>query len=153
MDGTFKSCPRIFSQLYFIHGCYRNHVVSLVYCLLSDKSRLTYHSKIRDRMADLDLIFSPSTITDFEASIIPAIQHNFPTANHRGCYFHFTQAIWRQVQTSGLQPAYDSHDRVHCTVRGLMALAFLPVPALRPTFLVLEEQEFVKEKPASDQLL
>ena len=111
-------------------------------------------SKIRDRMADLDLIFSPSTIiTVFEASIIPAIQHNFPTANHRGCYFHFTQAIWRQVQTSGLQPAYDSDDRVHSTIRGLMALAFLPVPALRPTFLVLEEQEVVKEKPASDQLL
>ena len=95
-------------------------------------------------MAELDLIFSPSTIkTDFEASIIPAIQHNFPTANHRGCYFHFTQAIWRQEQTSGLQPAYDSDDRV--TVCGLMALAFLPVPAVLPAFHGLEEQEVVKE--------
>ena len=96
--------------------CGVNHVVPLVYCLLSDKSRLTYmyhtmFSKIRDRMAEIDLIFSPSTIiTDFEASIIPAIQHNIPTASHRGCYFHFTQAIWQQVQTSGLQPAYDSDD-------------------------------------------
>ena len=149
MDGTFKSCPRIFSQLYSIHGCYRNHVVPLVYCLLSDKSRLTYHtmfSKIRDRMAELDLIFSPSTIiTDFEASIIPVIQHNFPTENHRGCYFHFTQAICRQVQTSGLQPAYDSDDRVHSAVRGLMALAFLPVLAVRPAFHGLEEQEIIQE--------
>ena len=123
MDGTFKSCPRLFSQLYSIHGSYRDHVIPLVYCLLCEKSRATYHAvfnKIRDRMAELDLTFSPATfITDFESAILPALQHNFPASTHQGCYFHFTQAIWRQVQTTGLQQAYDSDERVYSSVRGL----------------------------------
>ena len=43
MDGTFKSAPRIFSQLYSIRGVSYGRVVPLVYCLLADKSRATYY--------------------------------------------------------------------------------------------------------------
>ena len=149
MDGTFKSCPRLFSQLYSIHGSYRDHVIPLVYCLLCEKSRATYHAvfnKIRDRMAELDLTFSPATfITDFESAIIPALQHNFPASTHQGCYFHFTQAIWRQVQTTGLQQAYDSDERVYSSVRGLITLAFLPLITIRPAFQELENEPIVEE--------
>ena len=47
MDGTFKSAPRIFSQLYSIHGVSYGRVVPLVYCLLADKSRATYYKMFR----------------------------------------------------------------------------------------------------------
>ena len=43
MDGTFKVAPRLFSQLYSVHAVYREHVVPVLYCLLPDKSRATYH--------------------------------------------------------------------------------------------------------------
>ena len=58
---------------------------------------------------------------------------------------HFTQVIWTQVQTSGLQQPYDSDERVHVSVRGLMALASLPVTAIRPTFHQLENEPIVHE--------
>ena len=47
MDGTFKSAPRIFSQLYSIHGVSYRRVVPLVYCLLADKSHATYYKMFR----------------------------------------------------------------------------------------------------------
>ena len=43
MDGTFKAAPSMFSQLFTIHGLYHDHVASLVYALMPDKWRATYH--------------------------------------------------------------------------------------------------------------
>ena len=43
MDGTFKVAPCLFAQLYSIHAVYRDHLVPVLYCLLPDKSRATYH--------------------------------------------------------------------------------------------------------------
>ncbi|XP_067667517.1 uncharacterized protein [Haliotis asinina] len=44
--------------------------------------------------------------TDFEIAAINAIETVFPNCNIRGCYFHFTQALWRKVQTLGFNEAY-----------------------------------------------
>ena len=70
MDGTFKSVPRLFSQLYTIHGLYRGHVVPLVFCLLDSKTRATYHSVlniIKDHLADENLQRDPASVmSDFE---------------------------------------------------------------------------------------
>jgi len=35
--------------------------------------------------------------TDFEMGAIQAINQVFPKASVSGCFFHFTQSIWREV--------------------------------------------------------
>ena len=50
----------------------------------------------------LDLTTS-SVLSDFEQALINALRLNFPTAEHRGCYHHYSQAIWRKVQALGLK--------------------------------------------------
>jgi len=42
---------------------------------------------------------------EFEQALINSIRLNFPAAEHRGCYYHFSEAIWRKVQALGLQEA------------------------------------------------
>ena len=73
MDGTFKAAPRLFSQLYWVHAVYREHVVPVLYCLLPDKSRATYHRMfdiVRGKMAALNLPLNPQIImSDFESGI------------------------------------------------------------------------------------
>ena len=89
MDGTFKAAPSMFSQLFTIHGLYHDHVVSLVYTLMPDKRRATYHKLF-----------------------------------------------------------------VHCRfVRKLMALAFLPIVAVRPAFVSLEGSPLVQQEPTLTPLL
>ena len=98
MDGTFKSAPEMFTQLYTIHATYRDHVIPAIYTLLTDKTQTTYHRVIdiiRQKMADSNLVFNPQTIiSDFESALIPTIRQQFPNTLHHGCYFHHTQALW-----------------------------------------------------------
>ena len=41
MDGTFKSCPRFFTQLYTVFGYANDTYMPLVYAVLSNKDQLT----------------------------------------------------------------------------------------------------------------
>ena len=46
-------------------------------------------SKVRDRIAELDLVLNLATIiSDFESAIIPAMRHLLPAFQHHGCYFY-----------------------------------------------------------------
>ena len=156
MDGTFKSAPQNFTQLYTIHATYRGHVIPVIYCLLSDKTSDTYHllfDIVKRKMAALDATFNPSTIiSDFESSIIPTLRHHFPNTQHHGCYFHHTQAIWRQVQRLGLQADYEEDQFIRHSASSLMALAFLPEDKITPTFEHLQQLPEVQNNPKLTQL-
>ncbi|KAL8614178.1 hypothetical protein ACOMHN_026395 [Nucella lapillus] len=76
-------------------------------------------------MAENDLVMNPEQImSDFESGLMPAIRHSFTNTQHRGCYFHHSQAVWRQVQRLCLQVVYREDHRVQTSVRKLLALAF-----------------------------
>jgi len=40
-------------------------------------------------------------VMDYEAAVCKATERVFPRAGRRGCYFHFTQAIWQKIQVLG----------------------------------------------------
>jgi len=42
IDGTYKSCPKLFYQLFTIHGVLNNNYIPLVYFLLPSKSANCY---------------------------------------------------------------------------------------------------------------
>ena len=42
MDGTFKTAPELFFQLYTIHSCTANRVLPCIYALLPNKQQATY---------------------------------------------------------------------------------------------------------------
>ena len=78
IDGTFKTCPSLFTQLFTIHGLYRDVVVPFVYVLLADKRADTYYrviNIIRDALAVLGCVFDPEiVISDFESGFIEAVR-------------------------------------------------------------------------------
>jgi hypothetical protein len=47
--------------------------------------------------------------------------------NDVGCYFHFTQCIWRQLQLLSLKEKYQRNKAFYQRLRRLLALAFVPV--------------------------
>ena len=145
MDGTFKAAPKIYKQLFTIHGVYRGHCIPLV--------SLTVIDQLKRKMAEKELILNPTKLMcDFEAGLIPALRTHFPNSAVKGCYFHHTKALWAHVQDYGLVPDYNSDRHVKKVVRLLMALAFLPVLLVRPNFIVIEGSTTVQDSPKLQQL-
>ena len=77
----------------------------MMYALLPNKQRQSYNrvfSLLKDAAMTHGLDLDPATVLcDFVLAIIQALALNFPNSRHRGCYFHFMQAIWRKVQALG----------------------------------------------------
>ena len=125
-DGTFKTSPLLFYQLYSIHAVYNDHTVPLVYILLTNKNTSVY-KKAFSALKDLNPDLSPVRIvTDFELAAIIAFQDLFPSVDIKGCFFHFSQAVWRKVQEMGLANLYKENDELRKTVKCLVALALIP---------------------------
>jgi hypothetical protein len=94
--------PTIFTQLYTIHGVYRDAVFPLVFTLLSDKQQATYE-KLINQLRHLRPTWNPkSVMVDFEKAAINAFQKVFNTATSQisvsGCFFHLQESILRKVQ-------------------------------------------------------
>ena len=55
-----------------------------------------------------------------------------------GCVFHWTQAVWRHVQSLGLAQTYMERKGVYSFVRLILALPFLPAAHIGRTLAMLE---------------
>jgi len=70
VDGTFKSSPSLFSQLFVIHGLRRNTTVPLVYVLTPRRDSSTYN-KMLEQLKVLNGNLRPSCImSDFDMASI-----------------------------------------------------------------------------------
>lgn len=143
VDGTFKSTPNIFLQLYTIHGVVLNNVFPLVYMLSSRKTEDTYTTlyqqlKIYAQHHGINLNFQ-HVMTDFESANINALRREFPNVSIHGCLFHFGQSLWRQIVNRGLRASF--LDVVDTDIREqlleLMALSFVPLDDVAPVFDML----------------
>ena len=73
-------------------------------------------------------------MVDFEIAVLNAIDTSFPGTNKKGCLFHFSQAIFRKIQSLGLQNRYKDDENFAHKVRMLAALAFVPLPDVIDVF-------------------
>ena len=126
VDGTFKVAPRLFSQLLIIHGIFHGHVIPCVYAVLPSKSQDQYQTVFRVIRTAIGRERAPSTIVmDLELSLHNDARQTWPDVDIQGCFFHLSQAVWRQCQELGLSSAYVQHEEIRNAVKNLPAIAFL----------------------------
>ena len=90
-DGTFKSAPQLFTQIYTIHAMKYDNVIPTIFVLMPNKTQSSYNqlfSALKRLKPNLNPI---SIMTDFEQSAINSIKEAFPHALQRGCFFHLTR--------------------------------------------------------------
>ena len=92
-----------FLQVFTIHILLYGHTFPMAYCLLPNKQRQTYN-RVFMLLKDAALVKIPGisfdvevVVSDFELAMVQASTMSFPNSYHRGCYYHFMQAIWRKV--------------------------------------------------------
>ncbi len=131
-DGTFTYVPKLYAQLYTIHGFVRGEGMPVGHALLPNKNLATYtllFSTIRDALVnEMGSVGSCHTVLlDFELAAHQAVFNIFPQFKTRGCTFHLGQAMWRKAVELGLKTAYeDEASGVKHWMRLVRALALLP---------------------------
>jgi hypothetical protein len=145
-DGTFKTTPPLFSQIYTIHGVKFNNVIPTVFVLMSERSTNSY-VRVLTEINNLRANLRPlSIMTDFEHAALLAFRRVYPDAEQRGCFFHMSQCIWRRLQQiEGLQDKYTIDPEFALSIRQLAALAFVPVVDIVKAFDDLLDSTFFQE--------
>ncbi|VDI72607.1 Hypothetical predicted protein [Mytilus galloprovincialis] len=138
LGGTFKVVRKPFTQLFTVHAFLQKEdsikQVPLVFVLMSRKRKRDYKAvfeRLKQIVPDLRV---EAFCLDFESAAWSAIKIVFPTAEIKGCSFHWCQAVMRKVAKLGLKTAYDSKKSVHLFIRKLLALPYLPSDHIRPAF-------------------
>lgn len=120
VDGTFKSAPVIFFQLFAIMGAVTQPTtrgqpqtigLPFIYALLENKQEKSYakvFEVVLQQARDNNIaIRMPLTVmSDFEMAIINSAQKAFGADRVRCCFFHLSQNVYRHIQSVGLQQLY-----------------------------------------------
>jgi len=144
-DGTFKTAPPHFEQLYTIHEVRFNNFIPSVYALLPKKDQPTYERLLEALKGLKDDLLPDSIMTDFEQATINAFRKSFPNIQNRGCFFHFLQSLWRHIQENNdIRSKYVNPEDPEFAInlRKLAALAFVPAADVPDAFEELISTQF-----------
>ena len=84
------------------------------------------YDRIFRKLLKIEPALNPSHImVDFEKASINALEEHF-LAVVSGCFFHFSQYIFRKIQSNGLTNQYIEDTEFAITMRMLPSLAFVP---------------------------
>lgn len=137
-DGTFKTVPTMFFQLYTIHGVVHGYSFPLIYCISTRKTESFYTQvlqQLRTHATELNYDLNPQFIlSDFEIAFMNAARTIFPNSSIKGCLFHFTQAIYKQAIVKGLKTQYHDNPVIRDFIQKLLALPFIPEPEIEDVF-------------------
>ena len=144
MDGTFKSRPLLFNQLYVIHYQYQDHVLPGVFILMESKSERAYIDVFTTLQQNLPVGHrqGPEHFSvDFELASANAFKEVFTGTTEEFCFFHFAQSMWRKLQESGQSSEYmqAENEVLRMQFHSILSLCFVPPLDVPEVFRILEE--------------
>ncbi|CAF1423401.1 unnamed protein product [Rotaria sordida] len=155
-DGTFDTAACISQQNYIIMAEFEEkHAVPIAFCLCEKKNYETYKliiQVLKTAIDNLKLDFKPVYwMSDYEKALTKAIKEELPTTELLGCAFHYSKAIYRNIQVKGLQDTYQNDEVICQILRQIMALAFIPSDQIRIVYygVIKPQLSNVPAKPTS----
>lgn len=140
IDGTFKTCPLLFEQIFTIHAIIDGKAMPMVYALLTNRKEDTY-VKLFECIKKFPPNLAPESIlSDYELSSINAVRRTFPGCTIIGCTFHLAQNLWRKIQQFGLSKMYRDNEQFRVCCKKLLALAYVPCNDVQFSMEIISEQ-------------
>lgn len=129
-DGTFAVAPQLFYQVYIILVKKNNGVHPVLYALLQNKQYATY-VRLFEMVKEMSTNTRPDIINcDFERAAFTAMKDSFPSVEVRGCLFHLSQNLLKQLSGFGLMNLYNTNPDFALHAKMITALCFVPVDDL-----------------------
>lgn len=133
IDGTFKTAPSLFKQVYTIQGTrlegpeqQPGKAIPLIFCLLPDKQERTYMDVFETVKRNLPGWEPTRVMLDFERAAINAVQTQWINTQITGCFFHLRQSLHRQIKEYGLARFHSVSTENTVRFNMIAALAFVP---------------------------
>ncbi|KAL3094137.1 hypothetical protein niasHS_004822 [Heterodera schachtii] len=145
LDGTFRSAPKPWMQV-FVIGCYvNNRMVVAAQALLPGKASKYYTEVLQQLKRAVEPILPIKVMSDFEIGMLKAMRHVFPSCERSGCSFHMAQAVFRKARSMGIFNLLNEDDdevpvqrkSVHKTFRSVLSLALIPPDYVRHAFSII----------------
>ena len=137
-DGTFRTAPVQFKQIYTIFGELNRRKIPLVFAFLKKKDTTSYRyvlQVIAEKAISLGKVFRPENfLCDYEKGFIKAVSEDFPDSNLCGCHFHYSQALFRKIQKFHLAGGYKSNPSLSKFFRRLFSLPYIPIGLVRTNY-------------------
>jgi hypothetical protein len=108
-DGSFKSPPKEFLQLYTFNCEILGCIFPMIYIFLKSKTKLLYYKAFKFLYDKNILNSNIKYILDFEYANVSAIKKLNKEADINYCFFHYSQTIWRRIQSSSLVILYKTN--------------------------------------------
>ena len=114
--------------------------IPLIFIVMSGKHKKD-HKKVIKTVKNLLTSVAVKTITiDFEAAMWCGLLAVFPGVTILGYYFHWSQAVWREVHELCLQVAYCNDEKTHKYIHKLLSLPYLPDEHISTIFRALQRK-------------
>jgi hypothetical protein len=149
-DGTFFVVPRLFYQLFTIFVIHEHHFFPAITVLMTGKDQPKYLAVFR---ALINLIpnFNPTLgMADFEPASRNAAHEIWENLIVHGCFFHFTRALYKYVQSVGLSRCFMREVAFKSWIKKIMSVPLLPANEIEPAFVRLLQQHFTFEDEAEN---
>jgi hypothetical protein len=162
IDGTFAKSPNKFFQIYIIHAWYLDEMHVCAYIFLRNKTMKTYENMIDNLIksaSKLGFNLQPRVsplknrqdffshirffskfqmiLSDFEQAVLSSFQSKFPGVVMKGCFFHYTQALWKNIVDNGLRKAYKYDTRTRNWLEMFKSLALIPTSMINDAWCLI----------------
>ena len=137
-DGTFKLSPALFFQVFVVHAFVEGTCVPCAFAFLQNKESATYETVFQVLRQRAPRWMPQTAMCDLELGLVQAFQVVFPNAQVTHCFFHLSQAVFRQACQRGLRVPYEQDERIMRHVKFLAALAFVPEADVLQAFQSIE---------------
>ena len=134
-DGTFKSSPPNFTQIWIVRITLHGVNIPVLYALLENKTEISYTAVLQFLKRRCPR-FDPDTfVVDFEAAEHNAIQAVYPDTRIQGCHFHYCQALKDRInKLPGIKEDAHLSQLMGC----FYAIPFLPLHDVEDGYHILE---------------
>jgi len=112
--------------------------VPLAFVLMSRRKKKDYIAVLSALLSLVADVSVRAVTSDFEKALWRAVTVVLPGVEHHGCAFHWTQAVYKEVQALGLAPDYRTDKAVHRLCRLFMAL--IPATEIPGVFTDLRQK-------------
>ena len=134
LDGTFKTSPLLFHQIYFIFGITdTGKTIPACFCLLPNKKCYGTLFSVLKGLLD-DATCPEKTMVDFEKGVHNRVVEFFPGVTISGCLFHFKQCVRRNMSERGCLTLYNDDVEFQQLVAMIYCLPFVPPDAVVDTY-------------------